>query len=568
MIKKRGETMRFRKYLIRSWFSWSLVFMGILAYMWLGIGTFDWSLFWFIFTLGALFVMNPLKRRHLHFTFHEMFVFMTFFLYGLLPALLMGQLLLLTFQARTFTNKVGRRRFLHFYPLNTLIEAMLLVLPGLVYLRLGGQIGPNVHLLEQGTALIGFFAVLFLVLGFSFLLSRFLIGERIPLPIMWRLLRFDWLVISLELLFTMVAIEAFQLFGYTGLMATFLILSLLKMGLSKATETEETQSKIDQVERLKEQLYRVDNEQLLIEKFWNGLREVVELERGWLQVNRDGHRTFYDISGRTSTPVADAYTLERHRDAEEPYFVYDSLHEWHPDLQAHQTELHHSALVIQPVSSTTNAVSCMISTTANGAYDGAIAVELHRLLKTLSWSLERIDERNRLQHESLTDPMTGLPNQRALKRWTKERLNDVASYPLSVFLVDLDHFKAINDTYGHAFGDEVLIEAGTLFTRLIRNGDLVTRYGGEEFVFVFPRMDEAAAIVTGEKIRQALRNHPFGSEGIRVQVTASIGIETIHEYEDLDTLLRHADRAMYVGAKFNGRDRVAHYRDTSTERIQ
>ncbi|KAB2863421.1 MAG: GGDEF domain-containing protein, partial [Exiguobacterium chiriqhucha] len=89
--------MRFRKYLVRSWFSWSIVFMGILSYMWLGIGTFDWSLFWFIFTLGALFVMNPLKRRHLHFTFHEMFVFMTFFLYGLLPALLMGQLLLLTF---------------------------------------------------------------------------------------------------------------------------------------------------------------------------------------------------------------------------------------------------------------------------------------------------------------------------------------------------------------------------------------------------------------------------------------------------------------------------------------
>jgi diguanylate cyclase (GGDEF)-like protein len=210
----------------------------------------------------------------------------------------------------------------------------------------------------------------------------------------------------------------------------------------------------------------------------------------------------------------------------------------------------------------------MISTTANGAYDESLAVEIHRLLKTLSWSLERIDERDRLQHESLTDPLTGLPNQRALRRWTKERLNDVASYPLSVFLIDLDHFKAINDTYGHAFGDEVLIEAGVLFNRLVRSSDLITRYGGEEFVFVFPRTDEAAGIVTGEKIRQALRSHAFGTEGIRVQVTASIGIETIHEYEELDTVLRHADRAMYVGAKFNGRDRVAHYRDTSTERIQ
>ncbi|TCI39197.1 MULTISPECIES: GGDEF domain-containing protein [unclassified Exiguobacterium] len=560
--------MRFRKYLIRSWLSWSLVFIGIVYYTWTDLETFDWAFFWFIYTLGALFVMNPLKRRHLHFTFHELFVFMTFFLYGLVPALLMGQLLLLTFQARAFNRKVGRRRFLHFYPLNTLIEAMILVIPGLVYFSLGGEIGSTVHLLEQGVALIGFFGVLYLVLGFSFVMSRFLIGERIPLPIMWRLLRFDWLVISLELLFTMVALEAFQLFGYVGLMATFLLLSILKMGLSKATQTEETQSKIDQVERLKEQLYRVDSEALLIEKFWNGLREVVEVERGWLQINRDGDQTFYDVRGRKAEAVTDAYTLERHRDASEPYFLYDSLHEWHPELQVNQSELHHSALVIQPVTSTTNAVSCMISTTANGAYDEALAVEIHRLLKTLSWSLERIDERDRLQHESLTDPLTGLPNQRALKRWTKERLNDVASYPLSVFLIDLDHFKSINDTYGHAFGDEVLIEAGVLFNRLVRSSDLVTRYGGEEFVFVFPRTNEAAGIVTGEKIRQALRSHPFGTEGIRVQVTASIGIETIHEYEELDTVLRHADRAMYVGAKFNGRDRVAHYRDTSTERIQ
>lgn len=546
---------------------WSLVFTGIVASIWPTIDTIDWSLFWFIFTLGALFMLSPLKRRHLHFTFHEMFVFMTFFLYGLLPALLMGQLLLFTFQARAFTNRVGRRRFLHFYPLNTLIEVMLLILPGSVYLLLGGEIGPTVNLLEQGTALLGFFAMLFLVLAFSFALSRFLIGERIPLSIVWHLLRFDWLVISVELLFTMIAIEAFQLFKFTGLMLTFLLLSLLKMALSKATETEETQTKIDQIERLKEQLYRVDNEQLLIEKFWNGLREVVELERGWIQVRRGDERVFYDIGGRKTESVIDAHTLERYRDEEEPYFVYNSLHEWHPELSANQLDLHHSALVIQPVTSATNAVSAMISTTANGAYEGAIAVEIHRLLKTLSWSIERIDERNRLQHESLTDPMTGLPNQRALKRWTKERLNDVASYPLSVFLVDLDHFKSINDTHGHACGDEVLIEAGALFSRLMRSGDLVTRYGGEEFVFVFPRLDEAEAVMIGEKICQALRTYPFGSEGTRIQVTASIGIETAHEYEELETLLRHADRAMYVGAKFNGRDRVAHYRDTSVERI-
>lgn len=323
--------------------------------------------------------------------------------------------------------------------------------------------------------------------------------------------------------------------------------------------------KVDQVERLKEQLYRIESEQLLIEKFWNGLREVVEVERGWLQVNRGGERTFYDMTGRIIPPVQDAYTIERHHDEDEPCFVYDSLHEWHPDLQITQQELHHSALVIQPVWSDETAVSSMISTTANGAYERTIAIEVHRLLKTLSWSLERIDERKRLQHESLTDPLTGLHNQRALRRWTKERLDDVASYPLSIFLVDLDHFKSINDSYGHAFGDDVLIEAGQLFARNVRARDLVTRYGGEEFVFVFPRMDEATALLVGEKIREALKHHNFGTEETNVKVTASIGIETIYEYEELDTLLRNADRAMYVGAKFNGRDRVAHYRDLSSD---
>ena len=557
--------MRFRKYLIRSWLSWSLVFIGVTYMTGTHLDSFEWPLFWFIYTLGALFVMNPLKRRHLHFTFHEMFVFMTFFLYGLAPALLMGQLLLLTFQARAFNRRVGRRRFLHFYPLNTVIESLLVLLPGLAYIRMGGEIGVPVHLMQQGGALLAFLGVLFVVLGLSFSLSYFMVGERIPFPITWQLLRFDWLVVSVELLFTMIAIGSYHLFGYVGVTVTFFVLSLLKMMLSKATETEETNSKVDQIERLKEQLYRVDSEQLLIEKFWNGLREIVEVERGWLQVNRSGERTFYDLTGRVMAPVHDAYTIERYQDESEPCFVYDSLHEWHPELQLNQSELHHSALVIQPVWSAETSVSCMISTTANGAYETPIAIEIHRLLKTFSWSIERIDERKRLQHESLTDPLTNLHNQRALRRWTKERLGDPSSYPLSLFLIDLDHFKTINDTYGHAFGDDVLIEASSLFQRNVRASDLVTRYGGEEFVFVFPRMDEAAAILVGEKIRSGLKKHDFGTETKPVHVTASIGIETIHEFEELDTLLRNADRAMYVGAKFNGRDRVAHYRDLSSE---
>ena len=100
--------MQFRKYLVRSWLAWSLVFTGVTYLTFQNLEAFDWSLFWFIYTLGALFVMNPLKRRHLHFTFHEMFVFITFFLYGLAPALLLGQLLPISLRRNTWTVISGQ----------------------------------------------------------------------------------------------------------------------------------------------------------------------------------------------------------------------------------------------------------------------------------------------------------------------------------------------------------------------------------------------------------------------------------------------------------------------------
>ncbi|MFO7176642.1 hypothetical protein QJS77_14500, partial [Enterococcus faecium] len=90
------------------------------------------------------------------------------------------------------------------------------------------------------------------------------------------------------------------------------------------------------------------------------------------------------MTGRVIPSVPDAFTIERYQDEDEPCFVYDSLHEWHPELQQQQQELHHSALVIQPVWGAETAVSCMVSTTANGAYETPIAVEVNRLLKTLS----------------------------------------------------------------------------------------------------------------------------------------------------------------------------------------
>jgi diguanylate cyclase (GGDEF)-like protein len=155
-----------------------------------------------------------------------------------------------------------------------------------------------------------------------------------------------------------------------------------------------------------------------------------------------------------------------------------------------------------------------------------------------------------------TDALTGLPNQRASHE-TMQRMvaqADRAQQPLSVLMLDLDHFKNINDVYGHAEGDNVLAAVGVSLHTTIREGDFCGRFGGEEFILLLPNTDLAGASVVAEKIRA-------GIEGVRLpsvlrEITASIGVATSPDHgTDAATVARNADRALYA-AKEGGRNRV------------
>jgi diguanylate cyclase (GGDEF)-like protein len=130
--------------------------------------------------------------------------------------------------------------------------------------------------------------------------------------------------------------------------------------------------------------------------------------------------------------------------------------------------------------------------------------------------------------------------------------------PLAMLLVDLDHFKLINDTYGHLAGDDVLLAVASLLKRGVRSVDTVARYGGEEFVIVLPETGRQGAIAFAERIRDRLATHRF-TVGARqdVHVTASIGVATYPSagLESVEDLFRAADAALYR-AKGNGRNLV------------
>jgi diguanylate cyclase (GGDEF)-like protein len=183
------------------------------------------------------------------------------------------------------------------------------------------------------------------------------------------------------------------------------------------------------------------------------------------------------------------------------------------------------------------------------------SVSVARLLAAeAAFVIERADLTARLESLARTDELTGLPNRRTADEELGRFLarSRRAGQPLSVAMIDLDHFKAYNDRHGHAGGDRLLQEAAKAWSDALRSGDLLSRYGGEEFVAVFPECGLEDAGAAAERLRAALPG----------SVTCSIGVALWNRGESAHELLGRADAALYK-AKAGGRDRVVVARETS-----
>jgi len=195
----------------------------------------------------------------------------------------------------------------------------------------------------------------------------------------------------------------------------------------------------------------------------------------------------------------------------------------------------------------------------------ATAHDLEARVRDRTAQLRAVNDQ--LEKISVTDPLTGLPNRRALmdvlRREVERNLRH--RHGLSVLIFDIDHFKDVNDRYGHAAGDSVLQHVATVSARTVRGSDTLARYGGEEFVVVAPETDGAQSLQLAERIRNALESSAGAVDQQKLPVTASIGVATMREDDkEPDLILGRADAALYA-AKAAGRNRVV--ADTSALKI-
>jgi diguanylate cyclase (GGDEF)-like protein len=167
---------------------------------------------------------------------------------------------------------------------------------------------------------------------------------------------------------------------------------------------------------------------------------------------------------------------------------------------------------------------------------------------------ELVEKNRELEVLSVTDRLTGLYNRRKLDELLDEELALFRRYGshVAVVMLDIDHFKHVNDTLGHAAGDAVLAELARCLRNCTRQVDVLARYGGEEFVVVFRRAPPGSFLAAAEKLRAAIDAHVFPQVG---HVTASFGVAHCREGDDAASLLARADEALYR-AKHRGRNRV------------
>lgn len=186
------------------------------------------------------------------------------------------------------------------------------------------------------------------------------------------------------------------------------------------------------------------------------------------------------------------------------------------------------------------------------------AESLSILAEQLSLELKKINLYERVQELAITDGLTGI----YVRRHFIERLNEEIArskrhkLKLSMLMIDLDHFKQCNDTYGHLVGDMVLKDIARIMKEHVRQVDLIGRYGGEEFVIALPDTDKNSALNVAERIRSSVEKHRFRAYDETISMMISIGVATFPEDgEETAALIDRADQALYK-AKEEGRNRV------------
>ena len=339
----------------------------------------------------------------------------------------------------------------------------------------------------------------------------------------------------------------------------FLLLSELRDANTRLDE------KIQEVSILYQASQMISSElqlQALLDMAMNAIAEITEIERGstWLI---DEERTGFNLMshlGDSSMLInklkpSDSNVLTILQETKEPVEFELGRNE-SIELSETDKKIFGDSFVVVPILSQGDFLG-LVHLSAGENLVRFTARDI-RLIKVFAIQLGAAVKNAQLYEQAITDGMTKLYLHRYFKQRLADEIKRAARFKrkIAMIMVDIDHFKNLNDTYGHQTGDEVLKRVASILRRAVRTHDLPARYGGEEFAVVLPETDMVGAVAVAERIRRSIENEVIEYGGAVIRKTASFGVSVYPDCaDDMDSLIKAADVALYW-SKEHGRNQV------------
>lgn len=566
-----GETVSttFKKYI---WISWFLLWPTTVILIYIFFPPIFHTKFIDLILLGSLMVVMGLFHFQVRGTdiIASIGVSMAvFLLFGLFIEMLLMQLSIIAFLLAKRLHRDDYYRF----PINSLMFLFVSVASGLFYYLINGQIGTLTpqeypHLVPI-TAYV--FAIFFFNHLFLFIFRRLIFheGKFISMDMAWEALT--------TALITPFGIVLYVLYSELGTMAIYIVaiptitISFIFRLINSSYKTNHLLQKTNQIGQQLTEKLEVEH---ILDLFFNQIDKMLDPDFAYiLDIDQEGRlfvtRLYEKDPGSlykqsSLSPEGVSWKVVRIGKS----FKADNRGQWR-HLSKGFLPISAQTILSVPMKRNNGVVGVItLVSKKKRAYKNNQLMVMEILANFLAVAIENARDYEKTKDESERDPLTNLFNYRHFAKLLNKQFQSDEQSPFSVVMLDLDHFKTINDTYGHESGNMVLKQVASLLQSLIDEDGVVARYGGEEFIILLPHHNRTSALHTAEMIRTKMAEESFTVELLRgdlshqkiINVTASIGVATAPDQgEDMISLVRNADRALYTGAKQQGRNRVAGY---------
>lgn len=530
----------------------------------------NWTWLFLSVLLGVLSLYFPIRYQGKSVILFVWFTLPIFLLYGLTTELLTTQLIVTIAVLLRWKNGDLFYRLLY----NSLAYFVLSVSGAAAYFLAGGETGSLSFWMLTATVLI-YQVIYSLQYDWIFKLYNRLTSRTRRDSVKETILHYLRMIVVVPLAISLYYL--LQFYGFIGFLILGIPFFFITIVIRMKTQTENLNDLIKEAGEIGQQIARITEEEKVITEYLSKTAVMFKVDYVYLFKHVDDwlELTHLLVGGR-QVPLIDGTVHRGEGIAGKALFMneprlYNKREEWISESVKLAPEGIESLLCMPIVRNQKNEGVLILGHTRVNAFKDVHLRILDLMNSYFMVAVEKARYIEEAQRISDRCALTGLYNYRAFEEKLEasmELLRQGIFSNLSLVMLDIDRFKQVNDTYGHESGNAILQQFASVLSEKSPSNGTLARYGGEEFVYLLPNFTKEEAVHFAESLRHDIRNEPMRipegltnhNEELCVMITSSIGVSTaLEDTDEAMTLLRNADRALYIGAKQAGRDRVASY---------